>query len=237
MDDNGEASGYLIVGETKALVIDTMNGEEDVTDVVRAITELPLIVVNTHGHCDHIGGNVYIDQPAYLHPADMELAKEHLGFIYDSIPENLKERVIEATFKPILPGEKIDIGGNELEIIDISGHTAGCIGVLDKKHRIFFTGDGIGPHIWMQLPECLSLQHLADMLGEVEKLQGEFDYILNGHIREFEKASLVRKLRDAVQEVLDGKTQDDKEYPYFGGVARTHFYDPEDLNKQVVYNL
>ncbi len=53
MDDNGEATGYLVVGEKKALVIDTMNGYANVYDVVRTLTDLPLMVVNTHGHCDH----------------------------------------------------------------------------------------------------------------------------------------------------------------------------------------
>ena len=50
MDDNGEATGYLICGEKKAVVIDTMNGYEDVHAVVRGITDLPL-AVSSHGHC------------------------------------------------------------------------------------------------------------------------------------------------------------------------------------------
>ena len=48
MDDAKESTGYLVVGSKKALVIDTMNGYENVYDVVRTITELPVIVVNTH---------------------------------------------------------------------------------------------------------------------------------------------------------------------------------------------
>lgn len=48
MDDNGDATGYLLVGSKKALVIDTMNGYENVYDVVRTMTDLPLMVVNTH---------------------------------------------------------------------------------------------------------------------------------------------------------------------------------------------
>lgn len=61
MDDAGEAVGYLVVGEKKALVIDTMNGYEDVKAVARSVTDLPLMVVNTHGHCDHIYGNIYFE--------------------------------------------------------------------------------------------------------------------------------------------------------------------------------
>ena len=80
MDDKGEATGYLVCGEKKAVVIDTMNGIADVHAVVRAITDLPLTVVNTHGHCDHIFGNLYFDCDCFLHPGDTEVAAEHTGF-------------------------------------------------------------------------------------------------------------------------------------------------------------
>ena len=79
MDDHLEATGYIVVGSKKALVIDTMNGYEDVRAVVGTVTNLPIMVVNTHGHCDHIYGNVYFDC-AYLHPADLPVAQEHMRF-------------------------------------------------------------------------------------------------------------------------------------------------------------
>lgn len=49
---------------------------EDLRAIVRSLTELPVTVVNTHGHCDHIFGNVYFDE-AWLHPADLPIAKDH----------------------------------------------------------------------------------------------------------------------------------------------------------------
>ena len=79
MDDAGESMGYRVVGEQKALVIDTMNGYEDVQAVVKSVTALPLTVVNTHGHCDHIHGDIYFDE-VFMHPADMELARQHAQF-------------------------------------------------------------------------------------------------------------------------------------------------------------
>ena len=85
MDDHHEATGYIVVGSKKALVIDTMNGYEDVRAVVGTVTNLPIMVVNTHGHCDHIYGNVYFDC-AYLHPADLPVAQEHMRF-----PEFIEE--------------------------------------------------------------------------------------------------------------------------------------------------
>ena len=68
MNDLG-ATGYLVLGNEKALMIDTMNGSEDLKAVVRTITDLPVMVVNTHGHGDHICGNIFFEE-AYIHPAD-----------------------------------------------------------------------------------------------------------------------------------------------------------------------
>ena len=61
-------------GEEKACLIDTMMGYNDLYKAVRSITDKPLIVINTHGHPDHIYGNVYFDK-AYMNPADREVAK------------------------------------------------------------------------------------------------------------------------------------------------------------------
>ena len=67
-------------------MIDTMIGYEDVHAVVRTLTDLPLVVVNTHGHCDHIYGNIYFEE-AYIHPKDIELTKrefEDKRIVYQS---------------------------------------------------------------------------------------------------------------------------------------------------------
>ena len=83
MDEAHEATGYLVVGRERACVIDTMNGYCDLGRAVRELTDKPVTVVNTHGHPDHIFGNVYFTQ-AFLHPAAGELARsfaEDPGFL------------------------------------------------------------------------------------------------------------------------------------------------------------
>ena len=47
LNDNNEATGYVIAGSERALIIDTMNGYEDVAAIAKSITALPLTVVNT----------------------------------------------------------------------------------------------------------------------------------------------------------------------------------------------
>ena len=62
LDEGHAATGYLVVGDKKAAVIDTMCGENNLHDIVRGITDKPLVVINTHGHGDHICGNVFFDE-------------------------------------------------------------------------------------------------------------------------------------------------------------------------------
>jgi glyoxylase-like metal-dependent hydrolase (beta-lactamase superfamily II) len=235
LNDNNEATGYVVVGNEKAVLIDTMNGYENVKTIVESITDLPFVVVNTHGHCDHVGGNIFVKE-AYIHPGDLPLAKEHIKYITESERyKNSPEKPVPAEWKFILPGDVVDLGDNKLEVYGVPGHTKGCICLLDRKHRILFSGDGIIPHIWMQLDESLPLQELINSIQKLDKIKGEYDMILAGHSRAPESVDLPEQLKAAVQEILDGKTEEDKDYKYFGGIARTHFYDKNELDKQVVY--
>ena len=53
LDDNNEATGYLLVGDEKACLIDTMVCGEDLYALVRRYTDKPIVVVNTHGPRNH----------------------------------------------------------------------------------------------------------------------------------------------------------------------------------------
>ena len=47
----------LIVGEKKALLWDTGYGIDELMPLIRSLTDKELIVCNSHGHIDHVGGN------------------------------------------------------------------------------------------------------------------------------------------------------------------------------------
>ena len=54
----------LVEGSEKALLIDTLVGVGSLKAYVRELTDLPVQVVNTHGHLDHCGGNFELSAPS-----------------------------------------------------------------------------------------------------------------------------------------------------------------------------
>ena len=69
----------LFVGTERALLWDTSYGFRDLRAVVKELTDLPLYVVNSHGHIDHACGNYQFDEPIYIHPADIPVLRDHHG--------------------------------------------------------------------------------------------------------------------------------------------------------------
>lgn len=225
LDESGESTGYLIVGSERAALIDTMNGGEDLKALAASITDLPVMVINTHGHCDHIAGNIYFEE-AWIHPADFELAKQHMNF--EGFVQFCEEKGKKMPpFRFVEDGQEIDLGDLTLQVIWMPGHTQGSILLLLKEERILFTGDAINRHLWMQLGDSTDLETLAKNLDKVMYLTGEADIILHGHTRGAEPISLIKDLRAGVQEILDGKVQDDKPYKWFDAVDMQHAYGPD----------
>ena len=223
MDEAHEATGYLVVGEEKACMIDTMNGYNDLYAAVRRITDKPVFVINTHGHPDHIFGNMYFDQ-AYLHPADLPLAK-----LFAEEPEFIemcaeKHRKMPG-FTEVREGDIFDLGGRHLEVYELPGHTPGGIVLLLREDRILFTGDGINHHLWMQLDGCLPMNEFVKNLDRIMFLEGKADRILHGHSDGFDDISLMRCLREGALELWEGHTEKDLPYHYFGGEVRQHPFD------------
>lgn len=96
-------------------------------------------------------------------------AKVYGEFINDLDPSTVHFPRAES----IRGGEVIDLGEKKLSVVEIPGHTAGSIMLLDPDEKICFSGDAIIEHLWMFLEESLppevywqSLQHAVARLRE-----------------------------------------------------------------------
>ena len=219
IDDAGESTCYLICGSERALLVDTANGYEDLAEIVRSITDLPVIVVNTHGHGDHIFGNVYFDE-AWLHPADIPLHDRFFGYAKEDME---KEGLKPAVLTPLEIGQIFDLGGVQLEVVDLKGHTAGSIGLLDKAGRIIYTGDGLNTHLWMQLDHSLPMSTMLATFRALKEQHGaDFDYVAHGHAKGLRGKEILDWMIQGCEDILAGRTENDLPYEYFGGTARQH---------------
>lgn len=219
IDDAGESTCYLITGSEKALLVDSVNGYEDLHAIVRSLTDLPVIVVNTHGHGDHILGNVYFDE-AWLHPADFALHDEFFGY---AKAEMDKHGLKPCSLKALEVGQIFDLGGVQLEVVDLKGHTAGSIGLLDKAARIIYTGDGLNTHLWMQLDHSLPISTMLETFRKLKAEHGQdFDYVAHGHAKVLRDKEILDWMIRGCEDILAGRTEQDMDYQYFGGVCRQH---------------
>lgn len=174
----------LLVGETGAVLYDTMMGLEDLRGYVAGLTEFEPIVVNSHCHFDHVGGNYQFDR-VYMGEADFPLLDVGLGHIpileqttglslphlQDSFAG--KERVFA-----MVPGTVLDLGGLTLEVLALPGHTPGSLGLLCRERRLLLAGDAISPQACLFFPES----SLADYAGTLDNLKSApFDTFLLAH--------------------------------------------------------
>src|SRR5258708_36383083 len=68
-----EVISYLIVGSKQAVLFDTGMGIGNIKAIVARLTSRPIVVLNSHTHHDHVGGNwqlpfIYVTDTAFTRP-------------------------------------------------------------------------------------------------------------------------------------------------------------------------
>jgi hydroxyacylglutathione hydrolase len=248
IDDHGNDNMYLVEGRDKALLVDTGLGVADLAGFVKSLTALPVIVVNTHGHPDHAGGNPQFRQ-AYAHPSDFELIKRFFAGDYraNTVRRILLESpglaslILRDTMDlkiplllPATQGTVFDLGGRKLEVIETPGHTSGSICLLDAENKLLFTGDNDNTLVWLFLKDCLPLETYLQTLQSLKQRAGEFETLLPGHGDPLDKTFIDEQIVCA-QNILSGACKGEP-YQSFAGDALLCTYkragiafDPENL--------
>ncbi|MCQ2483343.1 MAG: MBL fold metallo-hydrolase [Clostridia bacterium] len=220
------ASGFLLIGEEKACMIDTMFGFTYSMEDIRKLTDKPIIVINTHGHGDHVLGNINFEK-AYLHPDDRELAEKTLKQ-YRWLGGPKRFRRTWPVFEEIHEGDIVDLGGLELKVYELPGHTKGGIVLLCPQLRILFTGDGINHYLFMFLKDSISIKEYLTNLKRLEFLENEADYILHGHGDSLNDISLIKYEIKGAEEILNGDTKNDEKVRIMGMQAFKHSYKADE---------
>lgn len=158
--DSTEASFYLVIGEQRAAVIDTgISVGYKIRPVIEQLTNKPLILIITHAHIDHFHHMDEFDTVYMCH--------EELTMPADVLKEMMagKELKLEQTID-IRTGDLVELGGEELEICQVPGHTPGSVVVWARQQNLLFTGDAIGSGygVWMHTPCSVTLSRYRESL-------------------------------------------------------------------------
>lgn len=164
INDRGGASFYVVIGRDCAAVIDTgITKGEKIMPVIRSITDMPLKLVITHLHLDHMHHMDEFEE-VYMCREELTMPPQVLNQMTGGVEHDYSQ------VRNIGTGSMIDLGEDELEICQVPGHTPGTVVILEKKHNMLFTGDAIGSGVgvWMQVTSAISLD---DYLGSLISLQ------------------------------------------------------------------
>lgn len=215
-----EVISYLIVGSEYAVLFDTGNGIGNIKSIVDQLTDRPIRVLNSHSHFDHIGGNYQFD--AILSVATefsvsrtKGLRSEELSLevspaaLCKSLPagvteENHQTRPFSISQK-IADGDVVDIGGRNLEVLQVPGHTNDAIALLDRDAGFLWIGDSFyeGP-IWLFFPET-DLVAYQKSVARLASLAPSLKAVFPAHNTPKADPAVLIRLRENLDRVLAGQ--------------------------------
>lgn len=138
-------SSFLIFGEKEAILFDSGTGEnrnESIAHVTGSLVKLPLTLLLSHFHFDHIGSVHDFNQ---IGIPEIQLLKNRLSV--DSIINITRDETLtkdSVTFKisRLFPvGKEIDLGNRKIKILHTPGHSKESISIIDNENGYVFTGD------------------------------------------------------------------------------------------------
>lgn len=184
---------FLLEGEKGALLIDTGKVTDNAKEVAESLTSKPVKLLNTHADLDHIRSNYEFEQ-FYMHPAEAcNYYKRNKG---------------NGTLIPVEDKQIIDLGGRPLEVVTLSGHTPGSIGLLDLNNRALFCGDVVAENYNIFLFGWHREIHAyLESLKKLEGMLDRFDIIYPSHGTPEVEPAFVHKLRSGIEKVIAGEIE------------------------------
>jgi glyoxylase-like metal-dependent hydrolase (beta-lactamase superfamily II) len=216
-----ETISYLILGDNRAMLFDTGMGISDLRKVTAELTKLPLVVVNSHTHDDHVGDNWEFET---IYGMDTDFTRQNArGSREDAQAEVTPDQICGALPKGFDPKtyvtrpwkitsyihdrEKIDLGGRTLEVIATPGHTPDAISLIDRANGLLFTGDTYYPApIWLYRPETDLAAYTAS-IRRLATLALQVKLVLGAHNVPVAPPSVLPRLVKAFAEVRAGKVK------------------------------
>jgi glyoxylase-like metal-dependent hydrolase (beta-lactamase superfamily II) len=221
-----QVKSYLVLGENRAALIDTGMGVGNLRRLVEEITDLPIVVILSHAHNDHIGSAWQFDDVG-IHPAEADdlssgQSAERLANWFS--PSEMSGP-LPSTFDPIgysIPGRNpdryyndgdvVDLGGRQLEVIFAPGHSRGGLVFLDRADRTLFSTDVVYLRSLYLLNPDSSPTDYATTLVRLAPLTPALDRLYPSHGPTPIDPGVIPPMRDAMREIAAGRKPEKVEY-------------------------
>jgi hydroxyacylglutathione hydrolase len=125
-----EANCFVVYSEKsrEAIIVDPGDDARKIIDIIQSNNLQPVLIVNTHGHMDHIGANATIKDtfsvPIAIHEDDSTMLTNPSENLSSVIGTNT---VSPAADQLLHEGDTVDLDGTEIKIIHTPGHSPGGI--------------------------------------------------------------------------------------------------------------
>ncbi|MBO4317406.1 MAG: MBL fold metallo-hydrolase [Mailhella sp.] len=187
--EDGGVRFFLLCGTERALLLDTGMNVPDAKEFAQRLTDLPILLMNTHGDPDHISGNRAFPE-FFMSPAEEENYRSFGG---------------TGQLLPVRDGDTLDLGERPLLILDNPGHTPGSIAVLDEKNKVLYGGDAIQDGNVFLFGKYRNVSRYARSLARLAAFAGRYDVIYPCHGSFPVYPELIPKLLEGIGAVMEGK--------------------------------
>lgn len=218
-EDNGVCC-TLVMGSEMAVLIDTGYGARNLRTFVENNITTPYIVINSHGHPDHIGGNHWFDT-VYALKQEWDVIKH----FEENEPKGYELRKIQI-------GQNISLGSLNIEVVSLAGHTKGSVGFIVREEKILIAGDALNEGLWLFNYGSLTMSDLYEMIKSTMDL--DFTTYLCGHsIQEYKKEKLISHLKNIEDLRLDNCTQQET----IGFATYSSKYEDVNGKSEIVFTI
>lgn len=175
----GEAlDTFLLLGDERALLIDTAYGRGDFPNIVEELREgRELLVVNTHGHYDHTGGNPFFPR-IYMHENAKAYCRKAFGPTDPEWFANMPHPDYECI--AVDDGYIFDLGNRQVEVLYTPAHCDSSLMFIDHKRRLLFSGDEFDAG-QANLPAEDKVEPFLRNMRRLLERSDEFDWIMPNH--------------------------------------------------------
>ena len=236
-----EVISYLALGKEKAALIDTGYGMSDMRGLVELLTDLPVTVVITHAHVDHIGQNyafeevTVFDHPFARENAAQDRGLERLGGALEEgmvwmphaeefIPESFRIPPFDVS-RWLHDGDVIDLGERSLEVHHIPGHSPDSICLLDRSNRLLWTGDMFYNAPLYIYSDTSDLDEFIESYRKMVDLSEHYDWLMPSHNETYVDKEIISRVLKASEDIKEGMGGEYREQNRRGRLI--HRYDYE----------